>query len=937
MFSVKNVLIALRSRAQGREAKLREKRIIQHSQIMVNINTEKISNALLKLIKVGVLFILFLPLVMNSRFFFPFIVPRNVAFRIIVEIIFAAFLILAYLNPDFRPKFNKVVWAVLAFFAIATIATFAGIGIQRSFWSNYERMSGLFHYYHLLMYFIVLISVFKNKKDWHSFITFSIFASVLMTILGLAQWLQVPFLLKSSGAKRLTGTVGNPTFFAAYLMFNLFFILYFWAREKRFNLKLFSLGFLVVDIFLALTSIFAKLFAAGNWGALEILKLPILIESFKYPGFFYPFLFLQVLILVVWFFRRKKNSIRILLSTLFIFEFYFFLHTQTRGAILGFWVAIVLFLASLFYLAGNFKKKMIYLASIIGLLATQLIMYQFGSNVSGAMIKLNFPLISSLGDTVNRISGMTALVGFAFSLVAILGISVYFLRKTKIKFVLIGILAILILAPTFIFVSKNQPWVVNNPKLNKLVDFSQIQAVTIQSRLLTWEASWKGWTESPKSFLIGYGPENYYYVFNKHFPIEIYKDQGSRVWFDRAHNIIFDIGVTTGILGLAAYLSILIFAVLLLIKNYQKNKVASSSFLLISLIVAYFIQNFFVFDTLNTEIPFYLFLAFVVYLSLSNTHKPEEEEESVPEPKEKDISYIYIAVVVLALFAGIFIVNARTLKANNYIFKSLITTERDLPGIEKSFEYFKKGIDEALPGRFEARQQLANYVNNVIKSKDFPADRAREMIDYTVEELKKSVEEEPLNVRQYLYLSTFYNATTKFNLSYPQKVIDLMQDGIELSPTRPHIYYEVGQAYAFLRDFEKSKDFFEKGAALASKVVEDQWNLLTIYIVFEQYDLADQQLQRLRDDLNWRFKARDYERLVELYGRVKNYSKMIEFQNKVVELEPSAESYAKLAALYAETGENQKAREATQKAVEVDSEFAPEAEKFLELMKKGEL
>ena len=116
--------------------------------------------------------------------------------------IFFAWLILMQINPSFKPNWkhwDKLVWLVVAFFVINVISTIFGIGPYRSFWSNYERMSGLFHFGHLLAFFLVLISVFKQKQQWHNFLTFSIFVSTLITLLSFAQCIEVPFLLSSSG------------------------------------------------------------------------------------------------------------------------------------------------------------------------------------------------------------------------------------------------------------------------------------------------------------------------------------------------------------------------------------------------------------------------------------------------------------------------------------------------------------------------------------------------------------------------------------------------------------------------------------------------------------------------------------------------------------------------------------------------------------------
>src|SRR5690606_8564060 len=103
---------------------------------------------------------------------------------------------------------------------------------------------------------------------------------------------------------------------------------------------------------------------------------------------------------------------------------------------------------------------------------------------------------------------------------------------------------------------KDSTIVSNNDTLRRLATIS-LTDTTTESRLTTWQASLSGWIKEPKIFFLGTGLENYYYVFNKNFPIEIYKKAGSQIWFDRAHNIILDIGVTTGIFGLLTYLLIL--------------------------------------------------------------------------------------------------------------------------------------------------------------------------------------------------------------------------------------------------------------------------------------------------------------------------------------------------------------------------------------------
>jgi len=141
------------------------------------LKQNKLTLFLLWVIKICLGASLLAPILMNSLFFFPFIVPKNLLFRIVVEVGFSAYLLLMLVNRDYRLKFNKIVLAVLAYFGVTVVATFLGINIFTSLWGNYERMSGLIHNAHLLMYFIVLVGAIKQKKDWYELFGFTIFIS----------------------------------------------------------------------------------------------------------------------------------------------------------------------------------------------------------------------------------------------------------------------------------------------------------------------------------------------------------------------------------------------------------------------------------------------------------------------------------------------------------------------------------------------------------------------------------------------------------------------------------------------------------------------------------------------------------------------------------------------------------------------------------------
>lgn len=837
-------------------AKIKTLFIIKKVFFMVNIY--KLEKFLLTTIKSGIFFILFLPVVMNSSYFFPFIVPKNVFFRIAVEIIFFSWLALLHINPIYRPNFkkmNKLVWAVAGFFIVNLVAAIFGIGLYSSFWSNYERMSGLFHFAHLLMFFFVLISVLKNREDWNRFFSFSIFTAVLMSMLGLAQYFEIPFLLQSSGGKRLTGSVGNATFFAAYLLFNLFFLFYFAVKPKRFDLKTFAISFIVFDSYLLIASILSSASAASDWGMLNFLKVPILKEAFEYPRILLPFLILQGLTGLVWYFREKLVYIQGLLIVLIGFLSFMIYNTQTRGVIIG--IAIGLGILALFSLFSGADKR--------------------------------------------------------------------------IKIASIAAIAFIILSPFALLAGKNTSLVKNNATLNRLATIS-LTDITTESRFLVWEASWKGIKESPKSFLIGYGPENYFYVFNKYFPVGLYKDEGSRIWFDRAHNIIFDVAVTSGVLGLLVYLSIFGYAAWLLLKRFKVSRAMSSTILFVSLLVAYFVQNIFVFDTINTEILFYLVLGFIVFVT-----SPTEGEEQEEPQYAASLNYPYLATVVLVLLFGIFAINVRTLKANLLLVEGL-TNPNGLSGLER-LDILQESVDKSLTGRFEARQQMSNLGVSLLKAQDITPQIAKDIVAKVEPELIKSTQEEPHNIRLFLVLTAFYESAQRFDRSLSLKIINVLNDNLYLSKDRPQIYFQIGQAYAFLGNNEKAYENFQKAVDLAPTVIDANVNLMILYVVTEKYDLAKAQFDNIESigfkELLPEKQVNYLVRIVDAYSRVKAWEEMAYYQEWLTSLEEVPINYSKLAAIYAKLGDNEKAKLYTQKAVELDSNFADEAALFLQQLEEG--
>ena len=94
---------------------------------LVNQSSETLEKILLSIIRWGTYLSLLAPLVVISGFFYSFVVPKTLYFRIIVEIIFAAYLVLILSFPKYRPKINALSISIFIFILISIITSVLGV------------------------------------------------------------------------------------------------------------------------------------------------------------------------------------------------------------------------------------------------------------------------------------------------------------------------------------------------------------------------------------------------------------------------------------------------------------------------------------------------------------------------------------------------------------------------------------------------------------------------------------------------------------------------------------------------------------------------------------------------------------------------------------------------------------------------------------------
>lgn len=205
-------------------------------------------------------------LIVNRSFFFPFITPKALFFRVAVELAVLAFGAAMLTGKitwvSIKTKINNPLYITVAVFTTVFLITcFTAINPSFAFWSNFERGEGGWQMLHYFLFFTVVTLLYNTKKDWQWLIGWQVLISALVGLYAVGQAYNWQWLINpSAGAP--SGTLGNPSYLGGYMLFSLFLTLWL-IMQNQGRARWF---WLVIALFEAIVFIAAK--TRGSFAAL---------------------------------------------------------------------------------------------------------------------------------------------------------------------------------------------------------------------------------------------------------------------------------------------------------------------------------------------------------------------------------------------------------------------------------------------------------------------------------------------------------------------------------------------------------------------------------------------------------------------------------------------------------------------------------------------
>lgn len=174
----------------------------------------------LRILQGGLIASLFIILCVFKDLLFPFITSKQLLFNIVMEFLLAIWLVFILRYPEYRPKKNFISYGLLLYFLAILASSIISVDFNLSFWGDAERMLGFFHLAHFLIFYFILITVFRNWKEWHLFFQASVLVATIISLIGLL------------GTDSYS-TIGNTAYVSGYLIFSIYFTILLFFRSQN--------------------------------------------------------------------------------------------------------------------------------------------------------------------------------------------------------------------------------------------------------------------------------------------------------------------------------------------------------------------------------------------------------------------------------------------------------------------------------------------------------------------------------------------------------------------------------------------------------------------------------------------------------------------------------------------------------------------------------
>ncbi|QSH39029.1 O-antigen ligase family protein [Candidatus Kaiserbacteria bacterium] len=373
-------------------------------------------------------------------------------------------------------------------------------------------------------------------------------------------------------------------------------------------------------------------------------------------------------------------------------------------------------------------------------------------------------------------------------LLAVIGISLSLKGNRKVRLGAALLTVVMVLGVGSFWIAKDTAFVQDSPVLKRFATLSLSEG-TVYARTLIWGVAWEGVKERP---LLGWGQENFNFVFNKYYDPRMY---GQEPWFDRTHNVVFDWLIAAGILGLLTYISIFLTTVWTLYRTEAFTII--QKWLLLGLLAAYGIHNLTVFDNVISYLLFFTVLAWIYGSAHDVWTFRKNKEQTTLILSEKIGVLVGAPLLVLAIGISIWFINIQPWRTSTTLLDALSAIhvaqlqanqdqengiESAVSNVDRALELFEKAYAFDTYGSQEVAEQWSEAARKVAAATWVSTEQKNEWYNASINSLTHQQERVPNDARY-----PFFIGSTHYSFGDFAKATENFKRALELSPDRQRI------------------------------------------------------------------------------------------------------------------------------------------------------
>lgn len=499
-------------------------------------------------------------------------------------------------------------------------------------------------------------------------------------------------------------------------------------------------------------------------------------------------------------------------------------------------------------------------------------------------------------------------------------------KFTKIKILTAIFLLIVVAVVFYVNAFKTYPQALQKNKIFQTLEGRlSIKKALNDERYKAWQTALKEIGDKP---VLGWGPENLAVGFDKNYDPLV---TGSP-WWDKAHNVFLQIGAETGILGIIAYLLLIIALFWQLQKHKKNNENSLIMFGLQTTLIGYLVANFFSFDSFSTYLIFFLIIGYSLHLTLQNDAQSEMPANEKNKFWKSALIFVLFCILIIFLWQynlTPFFINAKINQANDFV---------NQKQCDQAFNLMDSDLQQH---SFLDSYAMMQYVEFEKICSGFYPQNTLSYAKRGIEIINEAIKIQPLYTRYWIWLGNLTttlanqesNLTTKNNLINQANYY--YNKATQLAPRHQEILTGEAELQITADNYKSAKDYSEKCIALNPALGDCYFYLALSQIYLKDNINANKNLQTALEKGYSINSEASLDQLVNAYGS----SSVLDFQNlatileKLIKINPNnAQYHSILASVYAKLGEYDKARQEAMTVLQLSPASKQNVEQFLKTL-----